>query len=180
MALDYYAVDDVLAEFDPTESVAFLHGSLMARLVTGERLRREEWLSAVQELLEIESDFDEPQAEVIQKLYDEALQGLDAKADDGQSPLLPVHAPLADRLDALADWCAAFVSTLGMAGKINDPEAEDKELLSDLIAISQLDPSADSDAEAEADFAALVAHAHLAVEHFRMQFDPPGPTTTLH
>ncbi|MEX1056766.1 MAG: UPF0149 family protein, partial [Natronospirillum sp.] len=152
MGLDYYAVDDVLAEFDPTESVAFLHGSLLARLVSGERLRREEWLDAVRSLLEIEAEFTQAQAEPIQLFYDESLQGLEPKNAEPQGPLLPVHAPLADRLEALAEWCAAFVSTLGMVGKLHDPAEDDKELLSDLIAISQLDPSAETDAAAEADF----------------------------
>ncbi len=184
MALDYYVVDDVLAEFDPTESTAFLHGSLMARLVCGERLERSAWLDTACALLEMETPPDEQEAEPLHDLYDEALgalQGMTADSD-GPPPFLPQdNAPLPDRLEALADWCAAFVSTLGVVGKLQAPDEEDQEILSDLIAISQLDSdSVDSAEDAEEDFAALVAHVRLANRHFHDRFAPPSANTAVH
>ncbi len=186
MALDYYAVDDTLADFDPTESVAFLHGSLMARLLCGERLSREEWLQVVTDLLEIETALSDVQADMLQSLYDETLEALPGPGDrrDGPMPLLPDdESPLADRMEALADWCAAFVSTLGIVGRLTAPDAEDQELLSDLIAISQLDSASagdDDQDDPEGDYAALVAHTRLAGRHFYERFAPPSAETPLH
>ncbi|TGG93213.1 UPF0149 family protein [Natronospirillum operosum] len=184
MALDYYELDDVLAEFDPTESVAFLHGSLMARLACGERLDRPGWLETVCALLEIETPPTEDQATPLHNLYDEALsdlQGLQTDSD-GPMPLLPDDkAPLPDRLEALADWCAAFVSTLGMVGKLQAPDEDDQELLTDLIAISQLDSdSVETSENAQQDFDALLAHARLAGRHFYERFAPPTADTPIH
>lgn len=179
MAQDYYAIDDVLAEFDPTESVAFLHGSLIARLVCGERLTQSDWLDSICSLLEIESAFDEEQAHLLNEFYDQALSDLNA-SPEGVAPLTPVNAPLADRLDALADWCAAFVSTLGMVGKLQAPDEDDQTLLSDLIAISQLDSDSASEEDAEDDYQALRAHAQLATRHFFERFAPPSSDTPLH
>lgn len=187
MGADYFRVDDMLADFDPTETLAFVHGSLMARLICGERMKREEWLDSVRDLLEIEAPWTEDQADLLQAVYDDALAALPvAPTPDapGPAPLLPDdESPLADRLEALADWCAAFVSTLGMVGQLNAPDEEDQDILSDLIAISQLDPASAADTESddpEEDFLALRLHVQLANRHFYERFAPPGADTPLH
>ena len=179
MALDYYAIDDLLAEFDPTESVAFLHGSLAARLISGERLARADWLDAVRSLLEIEQAFSESENDALQALYDETLGNLDAEKT-GLPPLVPENAPLADRMEALADWCAAFVSTLGMVGKLQAPDEDDQELLTDLVAISQLDSGSADEADAEENFSALLQYVCMANRHFYERFAPPSADTPLH
>lgn len=179
MALDYYAIDDVLAEFDPTESVAFLHGSLTARLISGERLSRTDWLDAVRSLLEIEQAFSEAENNTLQALYDETLSGLTTEKT-GLPPLVPENAPMADRMEALADWCAAFVSTLGMVGKLQAPDEEDQELLTDLVAISQLDSASADEPDAEEDFSALLQYARMANRHFYERFTPPSEETPVH
>lgn len=182
MDLEYYAVDDVLADLDPTESVAFLHGSLVARLVSGLRLERAEWLTTAQEQLEIDAELTEAHAEVLHQLYDQTLN--DLKGDSFRLRLvLPTEdAALADRLEALADWCAGFVSTLGVTGQLTAPDGEDEELLEDLIAIAQLDIESESDAEAEDDYEALIEHVRMAAHHFQMVLAPAASDDkpTLH
>ncbi|MCH8551446.1 MAG: UPF0149 family protein [Natronospirillum sp.] len=184
MALDYYVLDDALAELDPTESAAFLHGSLLARLICGERLDREAWLNTACALLEIETPPTGDQADPLQSLYDESLTDVQhmAPQSDGPMPFLPNNdSPLPDRLEALADWCAAFVSTLGMVGRLQAPDEDDQELLSDLIAISQLDASSEEQSpDAEDDYTALLAHVRLAGRHFYERFAPPSAETPVH
>lgn len=165
--IEYYALDDVLADLDPTESLAYLHGSLTARLVSGQRLDRAAWLAAACEALEVDAELNDAHTGALHDLYDSTLAEL--KTDDFALTLvLPDDAPLADRLEALSDWCAGFVSTLGVTGQLSAPEGEDEELLEDLIAIAQLDVESESDAEAEEDYAALTEHVRLAAHHFQL------------
>ena len=164
---DYYALDDVLADLDPTESLAYLHGSLTARLVSGQRLDRAAWLTAACEALEIDAELSEQHTTVLHHLYDGTLTELKTE-DFALTLMLPNDAPLPDRLEALSDWCAGFVSTLGVTGQLTAPEGEDEELLEDLIAIAQLDVESESDAEAEEDYAALTEHVRLAAHHFQL------------
>ncbi|MFY0663416.1 MAG: UPF0149 family protein [Natronospirillum sp.] len=182
MDLDYYAVDDVLADLDPTESVAFLHGSLVARLVSGLRLERAAWLATAQEQLEIDAELTEEHAAVLHQLYDQTLGDLSNDAFRLRLVLPSEDAALADRLEALSDWCAGFVSTLGVTGQLSAPDGEDEELLEDLIAIAQLDVESESDAEAEEDYAALTEHVRLAAHHFQLVLGAPAADQkpTLH
>lgn len=175
--LDFYTIEDALAEFDPIESAAYLHGSLVARLVCGHRLSQTEWLTEAAATLDLEADLSEYPDVPLAALYDDSLASLTQMKPQQVGPelLLPSSAdPLVDRMDALAQWCAGFVSTLGLINAMVEIDEEDANLLTDLANVSQLDPhSAEPGAAGEADFATLVEHTRMACRYFYERFAPP-------
>jgi len=174
--LDFYTLEDSLAEFDPVESPAYLHGSLMARLVCGQRLNPTEWWQEAAATLDIDAGLAE-HPEVL-ALYDESLDSLKQMKPNQMGPelLLPdANNPLIDRMEALAQWCDGFISTLGLVNAIVEIDEEDANLLTDLANVSQLDPhSAEPGDSGEADFETLVEHTRMACRYFYERFAPPS------
>lgn len=174
--LDFYVLEDALAEFDPVESSAYLHGCLIARLVCGQRLSQPQWLAEVTATLDLEADLSEHPELPLATLYDESLASLTQMQPNQIGPelLLPKpDNPLVDRMEALAQWCAGFVSTLGLVNAMIEIDDEDANLLTDLANLSQLDPhSAEPGESGEADFATLVEHTRMACRYFFERFAP--------
>lgn len=80
--------------------------------------------------------------------------------DLGFQPLLPGdEAPLADRVRAIAEWCAAFAAGYGAAGARQDEQSE--EVLRDFIAISGAVMQDEDEDTAEASLLALEQHAKV-------------------
>jgi uncharacterized protein YgfB (UPF0149 family) len=94
----------------------------------------------------------------------------------GPELLLPdANNPLIDRMEALAQWCDGFISTLGLVNAIVEIDEEDANLLTDLANVSQLDPhSAEPGDSGEADFETLVEHTRMACRYFYERFAPPS------
>lgn len=92
-----------------------LHGSLTGYLCGGGNAGTRAFLSA----LELESDdahADDAGHAVLAELYAQTRAQLD-DPDLGFEPLLPeASTPLAERGDALVDWCRGFLGGLGLAG----------------------------------------------------------------
>lgn len=176
--LDYDTLADALAEFDPIESVAYLHGSLMAQLVCGSRLSHSDWLVEAASTLDIEADLSAHPNLPLALLYDESLASLVHMKPSHSGPELFLPAaetPLIDRIEALAQWSAGFVSTLGLVSTKVQIDAEDANVLTDLANLSQLDShSAETEDSGEQDFAILVEHARMACRYFFERFAPPS------
>lgn len=80
--------------------------------------------------------------------------------DMGFQPLLPGDdAALADRVQAIAEWCAAFAAGYGAAGALQDEQSE--EVLRDFVAISGAVMQDEDQDSAEASLLALEQHAKV-------------------
>ena len=147
--------------FDEIEEISSpreLHGLLTGIVCVTEAPTRDEWL-------QILSTLDVP------KLIDEALIMLTGEAEDVSHalsedeldylPMLPddEHA-LADRVQALADWCAGVVLGFGLAsGHIRPDEKELIENLQDVASV-EFDES-DNDEEGEESYLELYEFVRL-------------------
>lgn len=87
----------------------------------------------------------------LRALHDATAAALD-DADMGLSLLLPDDdRPLAERAEALRDWCAGFLYGLGVAGIAPDRalSAEGREALHDFTELTRLDAEHVADSESE-------------------------------
>ena len=146
------------SEIEEISSPSELHGLLTGIVCVTEAPTRDEWL-------QILSTLDVP------KLSDEALIMLTGEAEDVSHalsedeldylPMLPddEHA-LADRVQALADWCAGVVLGFGLAsGHIRPDEKELIENLQDVASV-EFDES-DNDEEGEESYLELYEFVRL-------------------
>lgn len=81
-------------------------------------------------------------------------------------PLLPDdELPLAERLDAVGEWCSNYISGVGerMAGAF-EVSAEGREALEDIAAISRVSPQFDNEGDPEEDYVELVEYIRIAVQ----------------
>jgi len=115
---------------------AELHGSLSGYLCGGGKAGAPTLLSA----LELEGDAppDEAGQQLLSELYAETRVQLD-DPELGFEPLLPeASRPVAERGDALVDWCRGFLGGLGLGGHVDRSglSEEAAEILHDLDAIA--------------------------------------------
>lgn len=114
-----------------------LHGSLSGYLCAGGNAGAPALLSA----LELESDDAHPD-DSAQRLLGELYAETRVQLDDpelGFEPMLPDAArPLAERGDALVDWCRGFLGGLGLGGQASRRalSEEGEEILHDLDSIA--------------------------------------------
>lgn len=121
---------------------AELHGSLCGYLAGGGSLRQASVLSALQ----LDGEASSPSADdlaLLQRLRRQCETEL-ADPELGFEPLLPADdRPLAERAEAMVDWCRGFLGGFGLAGTAAHAQlsAEAQEILRDLgtIAASAFD-----------------------------------------
>ena len=121
---------------------AELHGSLCGYLAGGGSLRQGSLLSALQ----LDGEASSPSADdlaLLQRLRRQCETEL-ADPELGFEPLLPADdRPLAERAEAMVDWCRGFLGGFGLAGTAAHAQlsAEAQEILRDLgtIAASSFD-----------------------------------------
>ncbi|XID75428.1 UPF0149 family protein [Alkanindiges sp. WGS2144] len=135
-----------------------LHGLVMGIVSVAQAPTIEEWQYILQQL-----DVEPLAAQALQLLADEAEDVAAALADDSLDymPMLPDDQHLlAERVQALADWCNGVVLGFGLAsGHLRTDEAE---LLQDLQEVAAVEFEAeDDDEEGEASYADLVEFVRL-------------------
>lgn len=140
--IGYDELDIALVRLRVGADASELHGSLCGFLAGGGTLGRQPLLAALQ----FETEEATPSAHD-QALLDRLVKQTDGELADpelGFEPLLPADdRPLAERAEALVEWCRGFLGGFGLAGadahaKLSD---EAQEILRDLstIAGSSLD-----------------------------------------
>lgn len=158
-----------------------LHGSLTGFLCAGGATTPQRWLSD----LALDADQVGAEADVFEQLHADVSIALD-DSGLGFEPLLPPDsAPLAERAQALVDWCRGFLGGIGLAdvaGRVAALDDDGREILRDLgeIAASRLDFT-DSE-EDEQSLAELVEYVRVGVLTLHAEFHrPPGAATrTVH
>jgi uncharacterized protein YgfB (UPF0149 family) len=88
---------------------------------------------------------------------------LDAEDLSFQPLLGEDNAPLADRLANLAQWCGGFLLGFGVAATADELTPTEREVLDDIVQISQVDSDSDSDPHAEFELFDVVEHLRMAV-----------------
>lgn len=146
-------------------SIAELHGLMMGIVCIAEAPHPTQWLQILA-LLKLPSLSDTS----VQFLTEEAEEAANALQDAELDyfPILPDdHHPLAERVQALADWCAGVVLGIGLATQqLKDDEKESIEILQHVASI-EFD-SSDNDEEGEAAYEELYEHVRLIPVQFSL------------
>ncbi|MBB5319843.1 UPF0149 family protein [Marinobacter oulmenensis] len=163
-----------------------LHGVLSGRLAAGSRIEEPEWLAMVCEhmgLAEQALDESEDLVPFMNAAYRNALQQLQSN-DMTFQPLLPDEDyAIEQRLEALVAWVRGFLEGMAMAAGESLGQAPDeiRELIEDLVAISQLSEEEEADEESEQQLLEITEYVRLGAVTVFTEFNEPekpaqGPT----
>ncbi|MCK7550347.1 UPF0149 family protein [Marinobacter goseongensis] len=166
-----------------------LHGVLCGRLAAGARIDESEWLAMVCEhmgLPETATGESDDLKEFMQAAYDQTLALLKA-ADMSFHPLLPDDDYAIDqRLEALTSWVRGFLEGMALSAGESLGQAPDeiRELIEDMVAISQVSEDEEPDDESEHQLIEIVEYVRLGALAVFTEFNPPErpatDTPTLH
>ncbi|MDX1756846.1 MAG: UPF0149 family protein [Marinobacter sp.] len=164
-----------------------LHGALCGRLAAGGRLADRDWLALVCEhmgLPESAGAASEPLAAFMTEAYATTLEALKA-ADMSFQPLLPDDDyELAQRLQALSAWIRGFLEGMALeAGSaLGSAPAEIRELIEDLVAISQVSEAEDDGEDSEHQLLEITEYVRLGALAVFTEYNPPEPpaSQTVH
>lgn len=166
-----------------------LHGVLCGRLAAGARINEPEWLTMVCEhmgLPESAADDSEDLAPFMNRAYEQTLEFLKS-ADMSFHPLLPDDDyAIEQRLEALVSWVRGFLEGMALAAGESLGQAPDeiRELIEDLVAISQLSDDEDADDESEQQLLEITEYVRLGALAVFTEFNAPekpaSESPTLH
>ena len=166
-----------------------LHGVLCGRLAAGARINEPEWLTMVCEhmgLPESGADDSEDLAPIMNRAYEQTLEFLKS-ADMSFHPLLPDDDyAIEQRLEALVSWVRGFLEGMALAAGefLGQAPDEIRELIEDLVAISQLSDDEDADDESEQQLLEITEYVRLGALAVFTEFNAPekpaSESPTLH
>ena len=131
-----------------------LHGVLCGRLAAGSRIDEPEWLAMVCEHMGLADEAAEESddlAPFMNSAYGKTLKQLQS-TDMSFQPLLPDDDyAIEQRLEALVAWVRGFLEGMALAAGASLGQAPDeiRELIEDMVAISQLSEDEEPDDESE-------------------------------
>lgn len=135
--IGYDELDAAAARLQLAEDASGLHGSLCGFLAGGGRIGKQ----SVVEALHMDAEAATPSAGD-KALLDRLVKQTESELSDpelGFEPLMPADdRPLAERADALVDWCRGFLGGFGLGGAENHGKLSDeaREILKDLGTIA--------------------------------------------
>lgn len=172
---------DALVRLGYPDSAAGFHGVLCGSLCVADpgAIALADLLEAAQEGMAPDSAM----KDLFDRLRQQSLQAL-MSADMDFAPLLPEdEAPLAERVQALADWCEGFLYGLASRRSLELTKAspEAREMIADLTGFTQAGAEGDAETE-ETAYSELVEYVRVGAQLLFMEFHPRGgsDSQTLH
>lgn len=166
-----------------------LHGGLCGRLAAGSQMSNDEWLAVVCEQMGLPESAPEDSAELnafMTGAYEQTLELLKA-SDMSFQPLMPDDDYALDqRLEALSSWVRGFLEGMALAAgsSLGEAPEEIREVIEDMVAISQIAESGEEGEESEQQFLEIVEYIRLGALAVFTEFNPPEPAAankpTLH
>ena len=156
----YHAFATLLGSSGHPVSPAELHGLLLGRSCAGAGFDPQAWLIDAVELLG-----SEPQDNVRQALIglQEMVKGELTSDDMTVVLLLPSDdAPLAERAQALGQWCQGFLAGFGLTARDSALSTEAMEVLQDLAAIAQIQDALEESEDGESDYMEVMEYLRVA------------------
>jgi uncharacterized protein YgfB (UPF0149 family) len=156
----YAAFATLLTSNGHPVSPAELHGLLLGRSCAGAGFDIDQWLLDAAELLD-----SEPQEQVRQALIglQEMVKGELSGSEVTIILLLPNDdAPLAERAQALGQWCQGFLGGFGLTARDAALSAEAMEVLQDLAGIAQVQDALEESEDGENDYMEVMEYLRVA------------------
>lgn len=156
----YGDLQDIVSNQPGSGSAAEAHGLLAGLLCADGGIDRGIWLESV-----FGPDEAPPAGHdlaVLTRLFEDTRQRLE-DFDFSFDPLLPADdSPLAERAQALAEWCRGFLAGLGYAAGESEWPGECTEILRDFVEITRLESDASGETD-ETAYAELSEYVRLGV-----------------
>jgi uncharacterized protein len=173
LAATYDEFDHVLRGARALQDPAEAHGILAGALCSSRNYGLIEWLSEI--LPDDASDTEALQTPVLQNIYNSLVRTLVGNDADFEPMLPDDDVPLAERADALSQWCQGFLYGLG-SGSTSDPgkvSTEAGEIIRDLTEITHVGVDADEQTEEnEVAFAEVVEFVRVGVQLLFVELAP--------
>ena len=155
-----------------------LHGLLCGRLATGARIDEAEWLAMVCEHMGLSEQTAEASSDLapfMNQAYQKTLALLQS-ADLSFHPLLPDDDyALNQRLEALVAWVRGFLDGMALSAgaSLGQAPEEIRELIEDMVAISQLSEDEEADEDSEHQLLEITEYVRLGALAVFTEFNPP-------
>lgn len=177
----YTAFTALLSSNGHPVSPAELHGLLVGRCCAGAAFDADAWLADAAQVLEVEPVDTVRNALIgLQEMVKGELTGDDVTI----VLLLPGdEAPLTERAAALGEWCQGFIAGFGQNAGGLELSTEAKEVLQDLVAISQVQDALEESEDGEGDYMEVMEYLRVApLLLFTELAKPtaPAPKPSLH
>ncbi|HLV78171.1 MAG TPA: UPF0149 family protein [Marinobacter sp.] len=166
-----------------------LHGILCGQLAAGTRIGEPQWLTMVCEHMGLGEQAMEESSDLVpfmNEAYRKTLARLQS-SDMTFQPLLPDDDyAIEQRLEALIAWVRGFLEGMALAAgaALGQAPEEIRELIEDMVAISQLSEDEESDDESEQQLLEITEYVRLGALAVFTEFNEPekpaGATRTLH
>src|SRR5690554_527396 len=166
-----------------------LHGALCGRFAAGARIQEQDWLVMACEHMGLAEQAVEESDDLgafMNGAYEKTLAQLQSSEMSFQ-PLLPDDDyAIEQRLEALVAWVRGFLEGMAMAAgaALGQAPEEIRELIEDMVAISQLSDDEESDEESEQQLLEITEYVRLGALAVFTEFNEPekpaGNTPTLH
>ena len=164
-----------------------LHGALCGRLAAGARMEEQDWLAMVCEhmgLGEKAMEESEDLAPFMYSAYEQTLQQFQSSDMDFHLLLPDDDYAMDQRLEALVTWVRGFLEGMALAAGESLGQAPDeiRELIEDMVAISQLSEEEEADDESEQQLLEITEYGRLGALTVFTEFNEPekpasaGPT----
>lgn len=184
---DFETWANFFASYKAFSHPAELHGGLCGRLAAGGRLKTEEWRTLACEQMGVAPEALEGADELVSFLdtaYEVTLAAMQS-SDMSFRPLLPDDEyTLEQRLQALSAWVRGFLEGMAvMASRaLGEATGEVREVVEDMVAISQVAQGEDDSEEGEQQFNEIMEYVRVGALTVFTEFNPPVPPaeTTVH
>ena len=165
-----------------------LHGVLCGRLAAGTRIEEQQWLAMVCEHMGLADQAMEESDDLAPFMYGAYEKPAQLQSSEMTfEPLLPDDDyAIEQRLEALIAWVRGFLEGMALAAGASLGQAPDeiRELIEDMVAISQLSEDEESDDESEQQLLEITEYVRLGALAVFTEFNEPekpaGATPTLH
>lgn len=168
--LAFEEMAEAIKPYSQLESASFVQGMLVGQLSAASDLTEARWIKQLVDEGGI-SKIKESFLILLHQLYTETLAGLNSETCDLVLLLPADEAPLATRVDRLAEWCEGFLYGLGL-GQLGEVSREVTEVLSDFADIAMLALPDEEDEQMNANFFEVAEFVRMAAI---MVYDEQNP-----
>ena len=175
--LDFDRVQSALERLKSMTDASEAHGTLCGLLMGQQDFSR--WLEFTLDPLPEAGDLlAKEQIEVLQQLYQQSKQQMNAEDMSLQLLLPDEDYEFAVRLIGLASWCQGLLYGLAVNGEalLKNLSEQGRECMDDLLQISQLGHDEEQSEETETVYAEIVEHVRLSVIYINEEINPVLPT----
>ena len=186
---DFYSLQQALSQAEAEMVAAEAHGVLCGMVCAAGKVTLESWLNQVFESLDLESANVRNACQLLAGLHENTQEQLNDTEVMFELLLSDDDTELAQRTEALAEWCHGFVFGLAVGGLKRETvlPADTAELIADIVAISRagLDPDQGDDTDEDA-YMQLCEYVRMGVLLIIEELQPipqpipPGPNRTTH